>query len=285
MEQTEKTSLNDFLKVLTKDRGLHICIHDVSGILRCDELHIDYEYTIHSQSFCEAAKSSPAGYNACIAAKTYSNNRVINTGKTFEGVCPFGLLETAVPVVIDSETKCIIYAGHYRLPDETAEKRCAYMAEKVGASEKLLKSELEKCEKLSDRSFLLEAALVVSGYIKLLYEKNKDVPVREKYHWAVFNTMKYADENFRRPCTLRDISRLCRMNEKYLGRLFSSQVGQTFHEYMNARRLDYAAKLLSSTGMKIIDVAFESGFQTVTYFNRLFAKRYGISPVAYRLGR
>ena len=50
----------------------------------------------------------------------------------------------------------------------------------------------------------------------------------------------------------------------------------------SAKRLNYAANLLIHTDMEIVDVIYESGFQSINYFYHLFKKEYGISPVKYK---
>jgi len=72
------------------------------------------------------------------------------------------------------------------------------------------------------------------------------------------------------------------MNDKYLGRLFRKQLGQTFHEYLNAVRIKRAEELLMLPAKSIISIALDCGFQNVTYFNRIFARQHRMSPTQYR---
>ena len=71
-------------------------------------------------------------------------------------------------------------------------------------------------------------------------------------------------------------------NAQYIGRLFKSETGMSFGEYCNGLRLEKATRLLVDRNKKIIDIATECGFENVTYFNRLFKKRYGVSPMKWR---
>jgi AraC-like DNA-binding protein len=56
----------------------------------------------------------------------------------------------------------------------------------------------------------------------------------------------------------------------------------SFHEYLNNLRLEKAAEKLRMNSAAITDVAMTCGFNNVTYFNRLFRKKYGMSPGQYK---
>lgn len=58
--------------------------------------------------------------------------------------------------------------------------------------------------------------------------------------------------------------------------------GCSFTEYLNGMRLRKAAMLLTSTNERISDIAYQTGFADVPYFNRLFRRHLGVTPTAYR---
>ena len=74
--------------------------------------------------------------------------------------------------------------------------------------------------------------------------------------------------------TNRTPEHICRAFRKYLN--------MTPMTYINAKRLNYAANLLRHSDKEIIDIAYESGFQSVSHFYQLFKKEYQISPLMYR---
>ncbi|MBO5912812.1 MAG: helix-turn-helix transcriptional regulator, partial [Clostridia bacterium] len=56
-------------------------------------------------------------------------------------------------------------------------------------------------------------------------------------------------------------------------------------QYVNRLRLNYAKNLLLSSEKSIIDVALDSGFENVTYFNRCFKQESGLTPTEFRRQR
>lgn len=65
-------------------------------------------------------------------------------------------------------------------------------------------------------------------------------------------------------------------------RAFRRYLGITATEYLNNIRLNYAANLLLHTDKKILDIALESGFQSLSYFYHLFRLEYALTPYQFR---
>ena len=71
-------------------------------------------------------------------------------------------------------------------------------------------------------------------------------------------------------------------NNCYISRAFTKHVGMTISEYFINAKIFYSVKLLRFTQMSIAEVAISSGFSTITYYNRVFKKQFGVSPSEYR---
>lgn len=97
---------------------------------------------------------------------------------------------------------------------------------------------------------------------------------------AVYN---YVLNNFKSDLSLKDIAERCNMNTAAFCRYFKKKTGKTFKDFMNEIRLGNATKLLLKGDFTIAEVAFESGFNNPSYFNRLFKRMKGITPKAYQL--
>lgn len=72
------------------------------------------------------------------------------------------------------------------------------------------------------------------------------------------------------------------MSYYHFCRLFKKVTGKTFVEYQNFVRIKKAEKLLTTTTKSITDIAFEVGFGSAAYFNRIFKRETNQSPVSYR---
>lgn len=89
-----------------------------------------------------------------------------------------------------------------------------------------------------------------------------------------------------RPLTLDDLARDARLNPYHFLRTFTRVTGLTPHQYILRARLREAALRLADHDRmppeKILDVAFECGFEDVSNFNHAFRTEFGVSPRTYR---
>ena len=92
----------------------------------------------------------------------------------------------------------------------------------------------------------------------------------------------YIEKHFKTDCSLERLSQRLRYNSSYLSRAFAKAVGIQFHEYVNIYRLNHACHLLDTTDQSILSCAFDSGFKTLSSFNRNFKKAFDLSPSEYR---
>lgn len=63
---------------------------------------------------------------------------------------------------------------------------------------------------------------------------------------------------------------------------FKEQTGYTIVEYKNKKRMEFAANMLRNTDKKIIDIAYELHYDSLSYFLRSFKKEFGVTPTEYR---
>ncbi|GAB2537864.1 AraC family transcriptional regulator [Spirosoma aerophilum] len=88
--------------------------------------------------------------------------------------------------------------------------------------------------------------------------------------------------NFRRDIPLSEIAALANMNEFSFCRYFKSRTQKPFVQFVNELRIGYACKLMQERKHTIDVLATESGFNSITHFNRLFKRTKGLTPRDYR---
>jgi AraC-like DNA-binding protein len=84
---------------------------------------------------------------------------------------------------------------------------------------------------------------------------------------------------------LAGVARYCAVSEGHLSRMFHHATGLTFREYLTQVRVEHARALIMHTGRGVTEIAYESGFQSLSQFHRVFRKAYGISPGKLRASR
>src|SRR6266542_416955 len=68
----------------------------------------------------------------------------------------------------------------------------------------------------------------------------------------------------------------------YFCNLFKKNTGLTFTEHLSLVRVEHVKKLLLNPNRRVSEIAFQTGFQSLTHFNRVFLKLTGLSPTAFR---
>lgn len=92
----------------------------------------------------------------------------------------------------------------------------------------------------------------------------------------------YINAYYNEPLTPSDVAEAVGFSASHFMKFFKKSMGCTFTEYLNDYRLSIACTLLSTTDKSILVISCETGFTNLSYFNRLFKKKYGISPRIYR---
>ena len=101
----------------------------------------------------------------------------------------------------------------------------------------------------------------------------------------IWKTRKFIEEHSGEELSLRRVAKAVHIHPNYLSERFKQVTGMNFVEYVARTRFEKACKLLHDGGLRISDIAFAAGFQSLSQFNRVFKKLYGKSPTQFRAAR
>ena len=86
----------------------------------------------------------------------------------------------------------------------------------------------------------------------------------------------------KRGITVRELADICHFSEYHFMRFFKRHMNMTSIEYLNQYRLEIASRQLAETNLSVTSIALESGFNNISYFNRVFKRKFGVTPMEYR---
>ncbi len=92
----------------------------------------------------------------------------------------------------------------------------------------------------------------------------------------------YLLDNFKHDISLEKIATVANLSDAAFCRYFKLHTRKTLSEFVNELRISYACKLLKQKEMTVLQVCFESGFNSISYFNRQFKLQTGVSPLKYQ---
>jgi AraC-like DNA-binding protein len=90
-------------------------------------------------------------------------------------------------------------------------------------------------------------------------------------------------QRYREPLTVMEISDAVGLHPNYAMNLFKKAFGTTLIEYLTTHRVSHAQRLLVTTDEKIVEIAFGSGFNSISRFNEAFRRACGCTPREYRI--
>ncbi len=109
----------------------------------------------------------------------------------------------------------------------------------------------------------------------LAHEPEQSTPLLRKIE-------AYLAENQNESVSTKDLAQRVHLSPCYFCKLFKKQTGLTFTEYRRRARVEKAKRLLLDPHRRVSEVAFEAGFESIPYFNRVFRRFMACSPSEYR---
>jgi len=114
------------------------------------------------------------------------------------------------------------------------------------------------------------------GNQMLVQKQSGDPPV-------IGRAKDFIAHHYREDISSRDVAKELHLSRFYFCKLFKSGTGLTFTAYLARVRIERVKELLlRNPNLRVSEIAFETGFQSLTHFNRLFVKLTGESPTKYR---
>ncbi len=93
---------------------------------------------------------------------------------------------------------------------------------------------------------------------------------------------RYVAEHCTEPIQASDIGKVVDLHPDYAAALFRKSFGMTLSQFLAENRVSHAQYLLATTDTKILDVALQCGYQSVSRFNAVFKTLCGCTPREYR---
>ncbi len=106
--------------------------------------------------------------------------------------------------------------------------------------------------------------------------------VKTEKHKKVHEIAEYVNLNYKNKLSLDDISKHFYVSKSYLSRIYKEVTGFTVNEYINIVRIKKAKLLLETTEKPITEVAELVGYESITYFEKVFKVYMETSPLKYR---
>jgi len=101
----------------------------------------------------------------------------------------------------------------------------------------------------------------------------------------IWKARNFIHEHSDEELSLTKVAKSVHISPNYLSEKFKEVTGVNFVDYIARHRIEKARKLLQDLNLRISEIAFAVGFQSLSQFNRVFRKLAGKSPTAYRAAK
>jgi AraC-like DNA-binding protein len=155
-----------------------------------------------------------------------------------------------------------------------------------GDTKQQVGNRLKKIHQLSHFEQLIEMlsvfqVLAQSEEYTLLHSK----PIQQHYNLKEQQRLKsvyrFIEENYQKKIEVEHMARLTHLSKASFCRYFKKMTRMTFTEFLNQYRINEAKRLLLQD-KPVSSICFECGFESMSYFDRVFKQRTGLTPLAFR---
>ena len=235
--------------------------------------------------FCAEMAAKSFTCAACLRMQEKLAQGAMNEPATM--TCIYGLCETAAPVKLGPQTIGFLQTGQVlrRKPTEASFQRAIVAAGKLGMdidNQKAKQSYFEtpvasqkKLDSVSDLLAIFADHLSMKSNELAMQTADKEPP-------AITKAKQFIREHCTEDLSLGQVSSAVNTSLFYFCKQFRKATGLSFTEFVSRTRVEKAKNLLLNPNLRISEIAFDIGFQSLTHFNRVFKKIAGQSPTEFR---
>lgn len=245
------------------------------------------DQAVNRSPFCEALNLCKSACNACI-----ETNRRLMHEATVNGPsschCFAGLTASAVPVKVGNTLVGFLKTGQVfsRTPDEAQFDRVlGTLGRKTldATTQETLRSAYLQTRSVEPERYASMITLLQS-FAEQLGRHAESLAIIEEGREpaAIAKARRYIHQHLDESLPLGAVAHEAGLSESHFCRLFKEATGLTLTDYVNRCRIEHAKKELLKSDRRVSEIAFEVGYQSLSQFNRSFARIVGQSPTLWR---
>jgi AraC-like DNA-binding protein len=276
---TSSKTYQDYEQAFTEATGLPVSLRPVES----------WQLPLHGKKnenpLCSVMAEESKTCSFCLQVQQELSDRAQE--EPYTAVCGLGLSTTAIPVKLGSKLIGFLQMGQVlrKSPSEGQfEKYFKKLNEaKAGLNYEELKGLFLQTKVISPKQYdaIVSLLRIFADHIALVcnqilvHQQNAEPLVIQK-------AKEYIRERQSEDLSLGEVAKAVNTSTFHFCKMFRKSTGLTFTDYVSRVRIEKAKNLLLNPNLRISEIAYEVGFQSLTHFNRVFKKITGQSPTHYR---
>jgi AraC-like DNA-binding protein/ligand-binding sensor protein len=269
----------DYERAFSEATGLPVTLRSV------ESWQLPHHNKRFENPFCAMLAQKSRSCAACLQVQQQLSETATNEPQTV--TCPAGLCDIAIPVRMGDQLIGFLTTGQVfcKKPNEAQFNRTLKLLADWGLefNETEMRESYFNTRILSSRqhesvvkllAIFAEHLSMVSNRI-VLQEQNAE-PV------AITRAKQFIVEHQTEELSLEQVAKSVHTSKFYFCKMFRKATGINFTDYLSRVRTERAKNLLLNPNLRISEIAYEVGFQSLTHFNRVFKRILGQSPTDYR---
>ena len=275
----------DFERALSDATGLPVALRPV------ESWQLPHHDKRNESPFCRLMAAKSRACSACLQVQEALSVKATQEPHTV--ACPAGLCDTAVPVRLGDRLIGFLQTGQVfrKKPTQSQFDRTAKLVAEWGleTDRETLKDAYFATKVVSNRQHdsVVKLLAIFAQHLSML--SNQVVVQHEHAEPPVITKAKeFIHEHQTEELSLGQVAKAVNTSTFYFCKMFKKITGINFTDYLSRVRIEKSKNLLLNPNLRVSEIAFEVGFQSLTHFNRVFKKILGQSPTEYRgqlLGR
>ena len=201
--------------------------------------------------------------------------------------CFAGLCDSAVPVRVGDELIAFLHTGQILLHQPNQEEFSKATRELLSWGAQVNLKTLEEAyflTKVFDRQQYESILGLLATFAKhlALISNNIELKAQVAEPLLVIKAKRYIQDRAVERLSLNEVARAVNVSTRHFCKVFKRATGITFTDYLARVRVEKAKHLLQDPHLRVSEIAFAAGFESLSQFNRSFKRITGHSPTRFR---
>lgn len=202
--------------------------------------------------------------------------------------CFAGLCDSAVPIRVGGELIAFLQTGqvllHQPNQEEFSRTTRQLLAWGSEVNLKALEEAYFQTKVLDETQYgaMLRLLATFAEHLATISNSIEPKQLEKPEDPVVSRAKKYIKERFQEKITLDEASQAVNASTRHFCKVFKQATGMTFTDYLARTRVEKAKQLLQNPHLRVSEIAFETGFESISQFNRSFKRITGKSPTQFK---